>query len=253
MIKIIGIYKITSPSGKVYIGQSIDIKKRIRHYRSKNECKKQRRLFYSFKKYGFNNHKFEVIEECSVEKLNERERYWQEYYDVIGDNGLNCVLTETNDKSGKTSEDTLAILRQKQSGKNNGMYGKKHSEETKEKMRQKALGRKASDQARLNMSKSHKNRIVSNETRIKLSIANSGSNHHQYGRKVSEETKRKISQTLIKNNLSKQKKVIDLKTGIIYNSYKELAEEIGVKYSTLKTWLSGKVSKITNYKYIEND
>lgn len=28
-IKICGIYKITSPSGKIYIGQSIDIKRRI--------------------------------------------------------------------------------------------------------------------------------------------------------------------------------------------------------------------------------
>ena len=32
-IKMIGIYKITNPNGKVYIGQSVDIEKRLSNYK----------------------------------------------------------------------------------------------------------------------------------------------------------------------------------------------------------------------------
>lgn len=91
----IGIYKITSPSNKIYIGQSINIKKRFKKYK-RLDCKSQPRLYKSFLKYGFINHLFEIIEECKFEELNIRERYWQDYYDVINEKGLNCVLTETD-------------------------------------------------------------------------------------------------------------------------------------------------------------
>ena len=85
----IGIYKIISPSGKVYVGQSINIESRIKKYASCN-CKLQVRLYSSIKKYGWENHIFEILEECSIEELNSRERYWQDQYECIGKNGLNC-------------------------------------------------------------------------------------------------------------------------------------------------------------------
>lgn len=40
------------------------------------------------------NHLFEVIEECSIEQLNERELYWGYFYEVLGENGLNLRLGE---------------------------------------------------------------------------------------------------------------------------------------------------------------
>jgi hypothetical protein len=40
MSKICGIYKITSPSGKVYIGQSVDIKRRFTTYKILNKSKR---------------------------------------------------------------------------------------------------------------------------------------------------------------------------------------------------------------------
>lgn len=39
-----GIYKITSPSGRVYVGQSVDIERRFAEYRRNGSAKKQRRL-----------------------------------------------------------------------------------------------------------------------------------------------------------------------------------------------------------------
>jgi len=59
-----GIYKITSPSGRVYIGQSVNIEKRFKKY-VRLDCKEQTRLYRSFKKHGVENHMLEIIELCS--------------------------------------------------------------------------------------------------------------------------------------------------------------------------------------------
>lgn len=93
---IIGIYKITSPSGKVYIGQSFDVLRRFSSYRNLG-CKDQIRLYNSFLKHGVNNHIFEIICECDKSDLDRLERYYQELYNCIcGKTGLNCVLQQTS-------------------------------------------------------------------------------------------------------------------------------------------------------------
>ena len=107
--KVSGIYKITSPSGKIYIGQSANMDRRLREYKYRNN-KTQRRLSNSIKKYGWKNHIFEIIEECSEEDLNCRERYWQDFYDVLGENGLNCVLQECGGERFIISEETRKII-----------------------------------------------------------------------------------------------------------------------------------------------
>ena len=93
-----GIYKITSPSGRVYIGQSRNIEKRHSNYK-KYGANKQIKLDRSFIKYGAVNHIFEIIEQCIFEELNNKERYWQDYYDVCSKNGLNCVLVNSEKKT----------------------------------------------------------------------------------------------------------------------------------------------------------
>lgn len=75
---IIGIYKIINPKGKVYIGQSIDVFKRKKHYKYMNSIGNI--VYNSIKKYGWENHTHEIIEECFIEQLNEKETYWKQYY-----------------------------------------------------------------------------------------------------------------------------------------------------------------------------
>jgi group I intron endonuclease len=104
-MKKIGIYKITSPSNKIYIGQSSNIDQRIKDYRKTIHCKGQVRLYNSLIKYGFENHSFEVIEYCQYNDLNKRERYWQDFYDVINLNGLNCKLTPCEGKKMELSKE----------------------------------------------------------------------------------------------------------------------------------------------------
>ena len=128
----IGIYKITSPTNRVYIGQSVCLKTRLRTYFNQ-DVSSQPKLHRSFKKYGVKNHKFEIITECLESELNELERYCQDLYNVL-ECGLNCLLTKTSDRSGKMSEE----MRQKKSDAVKGdkypMWGKKFSEESKLKM-----------------------------------------------------------------------------------------------------------------------
>lgn len=112
----IGIYRITNPKGRVYIGQAVCIVKRKKSY-EKLKCKGQPRLYASLIKYGFAEHIFEIVEECTIEELNTRERYWQECYNVLSKNGLNCKLTKTSDRSGKMSEQAVEKMRSAKLGK----------------------------------------------------------------------------------------------------------------------------------------
>lgn len=94
----IGIYKITSPSGKIYIGQSVNIEKRFIQYKC-TKAKTQTRLHYSFIKYGVDKHKFEIVCECKKTELHDLETYYQRLYCVVNQNGLNCFI---NNESSET-------------------------------------------------------------------------------------------------------------------------------------------------------
>ena len=85
------IYKITSPSGKIYIGQTRNYKIRLQEYK-RLKCIAQVRLHASLLKYGFDSHNFEVLETCSIEQGDEREIYYIALYDSFkGRNGLNST------------------------------------------------------------------------------------------------------------------------------------------------------------------
>lgn len=102
-----GIYKITNPLGRIYIGQSVDIERRFCSYNHLRHCSQQHKLYRSFLKYSVLSHIFEILEECDEEQLNERERYWQDYFNVLSDTGLNLKLTKTTDRSGRMSKESV--------------------------------------------------------------------------------------------------------------------------------------------------
>lgn len=84
------IYKYTSPSQKVYIGQTRNsLEERAGKDGSNYKgCK----YFYSaIQKYGFENFKREILEECFDELLDEREKYWIQYYNSLAPNGYNLA------------------------------------------------------------------------------------------------------------------------------------------------------------------
>jgi group I intron endonuclease len=220
-----GIYKIISPTNRVYIGQAVDIYHRWNIYK-KLDCKTQQRLYNSLKKYGFEKHTFEIVELCEIEHLNIFERKWQDFYNVTGIKGLNCKLTKTKDKSGKLSEETKKRMSKYwkdayANGKKHPCTGIKLTEEHKQKIKEarkkqvivrsqesikkrletikKNGGYKHSEETkkkisentniteehRQRISETHTGKFVSDETRKKISNANKGNSH-------SEETKQKI-------------------------------------------------------------
>ena len=89
------IYKITNTlNDKVYIGQTIKtVQKRFAQHtnNSNEEYFSQIVLYKAFNKYGIENFICEEIEEVPNDKLDEREKYWIEYYDSYF-NGYNSTL-----------------------------------------------------------------------------------------------------------------------------------------------------------------
>lgn len=103
-----GIYKITSPTGKIYIGQSIDIDLRFRRYAG-GYVKSQRKLFHSLKKHGWENHLKEVLEICTEIELNSKEIYYSELFDSTNPNtGLN--IRKCGGSRGSLSNETKILI-----------------------------------------------------------------------------------------------------------------------------------------------
>lgn len=133
--KICGIYCIENIiNHKKYIGQSISIKDRWRYHKSKlrRNTHENDYLQKAWNKYGEENFKFYILEECAIDIIDDREQYYINLYDVnnrdcgynIERGGkLNKIISDTTRR--KISENHADV-----SGENNPMYGVKMSEES---------------------------------------------------------------------------------------------------------------------------
>lgn len=165
----IGIYYIENPEGKVYIGQSRQIEKRLDGY-SRLNCKGQPKLYNSLKKYGWDKHYNTVLEVCKLGELNKRERYWQEKYNVLTE-GLNDRLQSTKKKPAVISEDqrkNYRIAAQKR-GNNRPVGSYKHSEETIKKIRESNTGKTRSLEHRKKISMAQTGKPLSKKHREAIS------------------------------------------------------------------------------------
>jgi hypothetical protein len=102
------IYKISSPSGKVYVGQTIrSFEKRMQQHKQDSSCCTL--IKRAIDKYG-GEMRYEIIEEnVPYEQLDEREIYWISYFNSLAPNGYNCTT--------------------------GGQYTKEYSQELKDRMR----------------------------------------------------------------------------------------------------------------------
>ena len=73
---------------KIYIGKSNNIFRRFTEHKSVYEWARtlNKPLYQAFLKYGLNNFTFEVLEECPIEKLNDKEKYWIAYFNSTNPN-----------------------------------------------------------------------------------------------------------------------------------------------------------------------
>lgn len=221
-----GIYKITNKiNNHSYIGKSNNIKRRFNEHRSLGRNSRSI-LKKAFKKYGLENFEFEILEECNVEELNDREIYYiakfnPEYNRTIGGDGAT---------GHHLSQETKQLLREK---------GKLQWQNKSQKEKEKIITN--------NLKGVKVGHSVSKETREKLRNAN-------LGKKQSKETIEKRKQTMkekgyIITNESHQKPIICIETGEVFKSLKEATEKYNL--TTLCGHLKGryKTCKGKHYKY----
>ena len=158
------IYKITSPSGKIYIGQAQSMYKRFQDYRRPRATKYLKRAIL---KYGLENMKVEILEkDIPIELLDEREQFYLDTLQPFGDNGYNiCRVASTTRGRKRPPEELEGIseYRKTRIGELNSFYGKTHTEEVKQKIRESRLNKKQSDetiQKRLNNTEKTSNKCV---------------------------------------------------------------------------------------------
>lgn len=143
------IYKLTSPSGKVYIGKSKNFNRRLKKY-ERLDCKTQPKIFKAILKYGFENFWIEIVDCSDSDKeLNNLERLNIIKYDSFK-NGYNC--TEGGDGNSNPTPETrlkysLARL------------GKPLSQEAKNKLSEKRKGMKFSEITKKKISMVQKGRL----------------------------------------------------------------------------------------------
>lgn len=242
----IGIYKITNPKGKVYVGQSRNIEKRFNSYKNIH-CRYQIKLKCSLIKYGVENHKFEIIEECELLILNIRERYWQDFYNCIDRNfGLNLILTQTDDLPRIISEETKRRMSIASS--------RPMSEETKDKIRESK--KYLSDESKQKMSLANKGIPKSEEHKEKLRISKIG----KKTKPMTEEQKKIMSKMMkgrkmdrdIVDRISYQKRkiILNTQTGIFYFGILEASHSMGITKIKLAEMLLGRTKNKTFLIYV---
>lgn len=177
------IYKITNiVNKKFYIGKTVDLSARISTYNrylstlEKYPKNGQPLLFSSFKKYSIANHTFEIIESCDRESLSEKEIYYIKTFNSYFRNnplGLNMTLGGDGSYGRKMTkslqekliagrkpwtEDRKKKQSEKLKGKPSWNKGIACKESTKEKLRNKKIGKKVSEETKNKMSESQKSR-----------------------------------------------------------------------------------------------
>ncbi len=129
------IYKITNPKGRLYVGKTYCLRKRINSH--KHNAKKDSNIILanSIKKYGWDAHTIEVIEAVEDYKLDEREIFWikelKTYcYEYYGQ--MNMTLGGEGQRS-TWKHDTARVLKAREMslGDKNNFFGKSHSDESK--------------------------------------------------------------------------------------------------------------------------
>jgi group I intron endonuclease len=186
-------------NGKVYIGQTIDLKRRdyLHIYDGKNSMHIDR----SINKYGRDNFSLNVITSSdSQEAADEDEKYWitrarellgrESVYNITdGGEHIMSGRKHTQEAKEKISKANKGRKHSEESIKN--MSGKKHSEEHKNKVSKSLIGNKRCV-GRVPWNKDKPN-CFSEETRKKMSDSHKGQPSSRSGKTNSEEHKNKVS------------------------------------------------------------
>lgn len=183
-----GIYRITNTlNGKVYIGQAINLSAReTRHfYTLEKGTHHNEHLQRSFDKYGKDGFLFEALEKTG--NLDERELFWINTYGGLNSNlnynFKNPITKEWSDYTKKKKKKTITGKNNPNYGNRwSDELREKVSKQRKGVSLEERIGKEKADLAKKRMSKSQKGRKHSEETKEKIRKANSGVNGPSYGK-----------------------------------------------------------------------
>ena len=112
----IGIYKITEKENPnmFYIGKSNNIERRFKEHIQKSYAQSRIPFDDYISKKGKDAFNYEILEECSLEELNQKEAYWIKKLKAKEsgnkfDGGLTNVIGENNPKAKLTEDDVKKI------------------------------------------------------------------------------------------------------------------------------------------------
>lgn len=194
--KVCGIYRITNTiNGKCYIGQSIDIHKRFIHHTSESRHQRQHMaISKAIQKYWKDAFCFEILVKCTIDELNDKERYFVEKYNSVAPNGYNmrsggdirgCYVSEEAKRNMSKARTGMKLSPSAVENIRKASIGRKQPRESVERTRLANIGRIVSNETRLKMSISAKNKPKATEqTRLKLSLANKGKKRFDNAKKV---------------------------------------------------------------------
>lgn len=139
------IYKITNPKGRIYVGKTYCLRKRVSCHKCAAGKGSNIVLHNSIKKYGWENHTLEVIEEVDESLLNEREVFWikeLKTYCYENPGQMNMTLGGQGQRS-TWGHNKKRVQHHSElfSGDKNPFFGKTHSDEAKKDMSEKATKR----------------------------------------------------------------------------------------------------------------
>ena len=229
MNKITGIYLITSPSGRLYVGQSEDIYKRWKRYFTYN-IKGQHKILNSLIKYTPEQHTFQILIECESEDLNKFERTFGDLFDVLNKKNLNLQLPGYDDVKLKVSDEVRIKISKSLKGKSNI---------------NKSLCQLGQKNHRFGKPGSMLGKKLSEEVKKKISERMTGEKNHQFGK----------TGTLCHNfnkrgkDANRTKIIINTITKEEHFGVREVSLILNVKESTLKCWLNGSRTNKSVYQY----
>ena len=165
-----GIYKIVNlVNNKVYVGSALNIKDIWKKHQRDLANNKHHsiKLQRAWNKYGIDNFKFEIIEECDKNILIKQEQYYIDLLDSFN-KGYNCCSIAGSRLGTKASYETKIKMSKSRMG-NTNCKGKIFSQKTRLKMSNSAKGNSNS-----------KGNVLSKETKIKMSKSKIGRKNNKY-------------------------------------------------------------------------
>lgn len=238
------IYKITNiVNNKVYIGQTKNKNERKhQHFCELRNNKHANKHFQnSFNKYGEDNFIYEIIEQCNISNVDNRERYWIRHF-----SSLNMKYGYNIEEGGCQTKNLSHFTRSKISKKAKERF---RNPEERRLASERAKKRFQNPQQREWLSTINKGRVHNDDFRKKISTIHKGRKRPQTtkdaiskalsGCAKTEEHRRNISKAKMGQNAggenSRSKKVICLDKDMVFNSLRDAWQYFGVTKSTMRS------------------